>query len=61
VVVALSSSNIAAATVPASVTVSGGATTASATVNTKSVASSTVVNIIAKYGGVTKLATLTVQ
>jgi hypothetical protein len=61
VVVALSSSNTAAATVPASVTVSGVATAANATVSTKAVSSRTVVNVIAKYAGVTKSATLTVR
>jgi hypothetical protein len=61
VVVALSSSNTAAATVPASVAVPGAATTANATVSTKAVSSRTVVNVIAKYAGVTKSAALTVQ
>ena len=58
--VTLSSSNTAVATVPASVTVSAGATSASFTVTTKSVTASTSVTISAAYGGVTRTATLTI-
>jgi hypothetical protein len=59
-VVTLSSSNTAAATVPASVTVAAGSTGASFTVTAKSVTASTTVTITASSGGVTKTATLTV-
>jgi trimeric autotransporter adhesin len=58
-VVTLSSSNTAAAQVPASVTVPAGATTATFTVTTTPVASNATVTITAVYG-VTRTATLTV-
>ncbi|HEV3469705.1 MAG TPA: hypothetical protein VG148_10320 [Pyrinomonadaceae bacterium] len=59
-VVTLTSSNTAAATVPASVTVAAGSTAATFTVTTKSVSASTSVTISAAYGGVTRSATLSV-
>jgi hypothetical protein len=59
VVVTLSSNN-ASATVPLSVTVPQGATTASFSIGTTPVASSTVASISAVYNGVTKTATLTI-
>jgi hypothetical protein len=58
--VSLSSSNIAAATVPASVSVAQGATSATFTVSTSSVTTSTPVTITASAGGVTRTATVTV-
>jgi len=58
--VTLSSSNAAAAQVPASVTVAAGTTTATFTVTTSPVASNTSVTISALYNGVTRTATLTV-
>jgi hypothetical protein len=58
--IALSSSNTAAATVPSSVTVPAGATSATFTVSTSAVASSTTVPISAAYGGVTRMASITV-
>jgi hypothetical protein len=60
-VVALSSGNTAVATVPASVTVPAGATSAPFTVTSKAVTASTPVTIGATYSGVTKSATLTVN
>ena len=54
------SSNSASATVPPSVTVPQGATTASFSIGTKPVASSTVANISAAFNGVTKTAALTI-
>jgi hypothetical protein len=59
-VVTLATNN-AVATVPASVTVPGGATAATFPVATSSVPVDTVVSISASGGGVTKAATLTVQ
>src|SRR5262249_5916032 len=59
-VVTLSSSNTAAATVPASVTVASGATTATFTVTSLAVASSTSVTITGVAAGVTQTAVLTV-
>jgi hypothetical protein len=59
--VALSSSNTAAATVPASVTVPAGSTSATFTVSTSSVSSNTSSTVSASYGGVTQTATLTVN
>ena len=59
--VTLSSSNTAAATVPASVTVAAGATTATFTVTTSPVASNTSVRISATYRSTTQRATLTVN
>jgi subtilase family protein len=55
------SSNSAAATVPATVTVTAGAATATFAVSTGSVATSTPVTITGSYGGVTKTAMLTVM
>jgi hypothetical protein len=60
-VVMLASSNGAAASVPLSVTVAAGATSASFTVTTTPVSVSTTVNISATYAGLTKTATLTVR
>jgi hypothetical protein len=59
-VVALSSSNTAAARVPSSVTVAAGATSATFTVSTSAVAASTTVSISGTYGGATRSASLTV-
>jgi hypothetical protein len=61
VVVTLSSSNTAAATVPASVTIASGASSATFTVNTSSVGTSTSSTISASYAGVTDTAVLSVQ
>jgi uncharacterized repeat protein (TIGR03803 family) len=58
--VTLSSSNTSVATVPSSVTVSAGQTSASFTVRTQRVSSNTNVTISATYSGTTKNATLTV-
>ena len=60
IVVTLSSSNTSVATVPASVTVSSGATSATFTVATSPVSQSTSVVITGTAGGVTRTATLTV-
>ncbi len=60
-VVALSSSNTAAAQVPPSMTVEPGATTAAFTVTTSPVASDTSVRISATYNSVMQRATLTVN
>lgn len=59
-VVTLSSSNMSAATVPASVTVPAGAFSATFTVSTTSVTASTSATITGAFGGVTRSATLTV-
>jgi hypothetical protein len=59
-IVTLSSSNTAVATVPASVTIAGGATSATFTIPTQTVTASSSVTISAAYGGVSKTATLTV-
>jgi hypothetical protein len=59
-VVALSSSNTAAARVPSSVAVAAGATSATFTVSTSAVAASTTVTISATYNGATRSASLTV-
>src|ERR1035437_9710056 len=59
-VVTLSSSNTSVATVPSSVTVSAGKTSATFSVSTKTVSSNTSVAISGTYGGATKSATLTV-
>jgi subtilase family protein len=59
-VVSLSSDNTAAATVPASVTVAYGATSATFTVSTSAATASTPLTITASYGGGTKTASLTV-
>jgi hypothetical protein len=58
--VSLSSDNTAAATVPASVTVAYGSTSATFTVSTSTVTASTPVTITASYSGGTKAASLTV-
>ncbi len=60
IVVTLTSSNTAAAQVPASVTVAAGATTATFTATTSSVASTTAVTITALYNSVSRTAALTV-
>ena len=60
IVVSLASSNPAVATVPASVTVAAGATSATFPAATSGVAASTAVTISASYNGVTKTAVLTV-
>jgi hypothetical protein len=60
VAVALASSNTAVATVPASVTIPAGATTASFTVSTRTVSSTQSVTISATSGGATRSASLTV-
>lgn len=59
-VVALSSSNAAVGSVPASVTVAAGATTQTFSVTTDAVAAATAVNISGTYAGVTRAAALTV-
>ena len=59
-VVTLSSSNTGVATVPASVTVAAGATSAAFTVSTSAVTTSTVVTISASNAGATKTVPLTV-
>ena len=61
VVVTLSSSNTAAATVPASVSIASGAISSTFTVNTSSVSTSTSSTISASYAGVTDTAVLNVQ
>src|SRR5467141_2679163 len=58
--VSLSSDNTTAATVPASLTVAAGASSATFTVSTSAVTASTPVTISASYAGVTKTALLTV-
>jgi len=60
VLVTLSSSNTAAATTPASVTVAAGATTATFIITTNAVAASTSVTISGTYGGITRTTSLTV-
>jgi len=60
-VINLSSSDTTVATVPATVTIPEGATTADFTINTNAVSTSTDVTISASYEGVTKEATLTVN
>ena len=57
----LSSSASAAATVPSSVTVAGGASSANFTVNTRAVTTSTSVTITGSYAGTTKTAMLMVN
>jgi hypothetical protein len=59
-VVSLSSSNISAAGVPANVTIASGSASATFTITTYSVSSSTAVTISGLYGGVTKSSSLTV-
>lgn len=58
-VVTLTSSNTAVATVPASVTIAAGATSATFTVTTVAVGASTSVTITGVYNGTTRTATLT--
>jgi thermitase len=60
-VVNLSSSNTNVATVPSTVTVPAGATSANFTVSTQAVSSATSVTITASAGGVSRTATLTVN
>ena len=57
----LASNNGPVASVPPSVTVAAGATSASFTVTTTPVSVSTTVNVSATYAGLTKIATLTVM
>src|SRR5215218_8061282 len=59
--VSLSSNNTAAATVPASVTVPAGSTSATFAVTTNSVSNSQSSTIIASAGGITRSSTITVQ
>jgi hypothetical protein len=59
-VVTLSSNNTAVATVPASVTVPAGATSATFTVTTTAVSTSTTVTLTGTYSGTSRTATLTV-
>ena len=59
-IVSLTSSEVALATVPATVTIPVGATSASFTASTSATSSSTVVNISASYSGVTRTSPLTV-
>jgi hypothetical protein len=59
-VVTLSSSNTSVVSVPASVTVAAGASSATFGVNTSAVAANTGVTITATYGGVSRTTTLTV-
>lgn len=60
-VVNLASSDTTVATVPSSVTVSPGATSATFTISTRSVSSDRTVTVSASYAGVTKTAGLTVK
>ena len=60
-VVALSSSNTAVATVPASVTIAAGKTSGTATVTSKTVTTSSTTVITATYNSVSRSATLTVN
>ena len=60
-VITLSSSNIAAARLPASVTISGGARSATFTITTSGVTSQTTSTITAFYAGVNRTTTLTVN
>jgi subtilisin family serine protease len=60
-VVNLSSSNTNVATVPSTVTVPAGATSANFTVSTQAVSSATSVTVTASAGGVSRTATLTVN
>lgn len=60
-VVSLASSDTTVATVPSTVTVPAGATSATFTVSTRSVSSDRTVTISASYAGVTKTTTLTVK
>jgi hypothetical protein len=59
-VVTLSSANTSAASLPASVTVAAGASSATFAVNTSTVAANTGVTITATYAGVSRTTTLTV-
>lgn len=60
-VVSLASSNTSAASVPASVTVPSGATSATFTITTGSVSSATSVTLTASYSSVSKTASLTID
>src|SRR5439155_9645718 len=60
-IVTLASNNLNAATVPASVAVAVGATSATFAVTTKTVTAVTAVTLTATYSGVAKTATLTVN
>src|SRR5438067_3167420 len=60
-IVTLASSNLNAATVPASVTVAAGARSATFAVTTKAVTAVTAVTLTATYSGLAKTATLTVN
>jgi hypothetical protein len=60
-VVSLTSNNPVAASVPANVSIAGGANTASFAVSTSAVANTTTVMSSASYGGATATATLSVQ
>ena len=60
-VVSLGSSNTGVATVPASVTIAAGATSATFSATTAAVGPSTSVTLSATYSGVTRTATLTVS
>jgi hypothetical protein len=60
-VVTLTSSNPGVASLPASVTIPGGASSATVTVQTQPVGALTSVTIVATYGTVSKLATLNVK
>jgi hypothetical protein len=61
IVISLSSNNTAVATVPASVTVPQGGTSATFTVSTRAVSATTAVTITGTHGGNTRSATLTVS
>jgi hypothetical protein len=58
--VSVASSNTSAATVPSTVTIAAGATSATFTVTSRTVTSSTSATITATYGGASRTATLTV-
>src|SRR5712692_1623953 len=60
-VVTLTSSNTAAATVPASITIAAGSTSGTFTATTAGVSAATNVTITASYAGTTQTATLTVE
>jgi len=60
IVVSLSSSNTAAATVPTSTTVAAGATSTTFNIGTNTVTASTPITVSASYAGVTQTASLTV-
>ena len=60
-VIALATSNTSIASLPATVTVPGGTTSAAVTVQTEPVSPTTAVTISAAYGGLTRTANLTVK